>query len=130
MTQFPPFRFLVIRDNAVFGGSTAVIGLRDRGLGFEGTIVPSTSWSCLVARKIGLRLSLRGDESTLKTRLGVAEGKTHQWGHYTKLRRTHTKFILSLVLIHSLIVADIHDRRKSLLFLRATPILIFSSLFL
>ena len=73
-SQFPPFRFLVIRD-AVFGGSAALIGLADRGLGIT---VASTSESCLVPKRVELRLSLGGDESTLKRRFGVAKGNSHQ----------------------------------------------------
>ncbi len=74
-SQFPPFRLLVIRGNAIFGGSAALIGLGDRGLGI---IVPSTSGSCLVPKKMELRLSLGGDESFLKRRFGVAKGNSHQ----------------------------------------------------
>lgn len=126
-SQFPPFRFLVIRRNAVFGGSAALIGLGDRGLSI---IVLSTPVSCLVPKKMGLRWSLGGDESFLKRRFGVAKGNSHQWESSTNLRRAHTQFILGLVRILILLATDIHDRRKSLLFLCATIILSLSPLFL
>ena len=73
-SQFPPFRFLVIRRNAVFGGSAALIGLGDRGLSI---IVLSTPVSCLVPKKMELRWSLGGDEGFLNRGFGVAEGNSH-----------------------------------------------------
>ena len=119
-SQFPPFRFLVIRRNAVFGGSAALIGLGDRDLSI---IVLSTPGSCLVPKKMELRWPLGGDEGFLKRRFGVAKGNSHQWESSTNLRRTHTQFILGLVRILTLLAIDIHDRRNSLLFLCTTIIL-------
>lgn len=77
-SQFPAFRFLVIRENAVFGGSAALVGLGDRGLGSVDVIVSLTPGPCTVPGRMEGRLSRGDDESTLKGRFGVAKGGPNQ----------------------------------------------------
>jgi hypothetical protein len=102
-TQYPAFRFLVIRDNAIFGGSAALTGLGDSGLGFMGGTACSTFGSCLVPRRMENGSFLGGDERTLKGRFGVTN-VTHING---KLQPIYTEHIPSSSSVSSSVASSV-----------------------